>query len=250
MNENMLNEITPGVLKIDSDKKGPDEVEYKGNIYFRFMDYFYIQNKNLDELNPEQVSNLCRARAMHPALINKANEVVRHLLKTLTQTIRPSSLLEIGAGRTPVFETDDEAIPSHYLLSDADAEVIKYHTELNRECYNFSHDICELPNLENFLEMAIAVFVLHFPFHKSQLLEIKKRLKPSGVIVANVYRRSSSAREELTKNIKDAGFELVKIQDANDLCHDHEYWIFGKEILHVQNCALELKNIIIKYGLQ
>lgn len=246
----MLNEVTPGVLKIESDKKGPDEVEYKGNTYFRFMDYFYIQNKNLDELNYEQVSNLCRARAMYPALISSANEVVRNFLKSLVKAIQPSSLLEIGAGQNPVFKTGDDAIPSRYILSDADVEVIKYHTELNGECYNFSQDICELPNSENFLEMAIAAFVLHFPFHNSQLLEIKKRLKPSGVVVANVYRRSIASREELTRDIKDAGFEIAKIQDTNNLCHDHEYWIFGKESLPVQNCALKLKNIITQYSSQ
>jgi hypothetical protein len=250
MSSELFREITPGVLKIDSDERGPAEVEYENSIYFRFMDYFYIQNNNLDELTSEQVSNLCRARALYPHLITLTNDAVRNIFKVLAQAVKPHSLLEIGAGRNPVFKMGDSSTPDRYILADADPEVIDHYKNLSRECYNFSHDFCELPDLDNFFEMAIAVFVLHFPFYESQLLEIKKRLKPSGIVVANVYRRSNASREILTQGIEKLGFEIIKIQDPKNLCKNHEYWIFGEEKSSIENCANKLMEIIMELNSQ
>jgi SAM-dependent methyltransferase len=245
MNENFLEEVETGVLKIKGDNPGPEEVEYKGTIYYRFMDFFYVTNKNLDELEPEQVSNLCRARVKYPDSISVVNEDVRKVFKALAQALKPSSLLEIGAGRNPIFAPNEHK-PDCYILADADSEVVTYHANLSIDCYEFSQNICELPYFDDFFEMVIAVFVLHFPFAINQLLEINRRLKVSGVIIANVYRRSSESREKLTQNMMDVGFKIIKIQDTDNLCRDHEYWILGKEHTSVQICASKLKDIIKK----
>ena len=245
MSVNLLEEIEVGVLKIKGDKPGPDKVEYNGRIYYRFMDFFYIQNCNLDELEPEQVNSLCRARAKYPNLISVVNRDVREVFKELAETIRPTSLLEIGVGRNPIFGNDGYK-PDYYILADADAEIVMHYANSNGNCYKFSKDICEIPNFDNFFEMAIAIFVMHFPFHKSQLLEIRKRLKKSGIVVANVYRRDFSSRIKLTRDITDAGFKIMKVQDSNNLCRDHEYWILGNEDAHIQNCATKLEMIIKK----
>src|SRR3990167_1114184 len=207
MNESEFEMVAPGVLKIIKNEKGPSETEYKGTKYFRFMDYFYIQTKHLDELTPEEVSNLCRARAKFPDLISQINIEVRSLFKALALEICPSSLLEIGAGRNPVFAATATK-DMHYVLSDADREVVEYHSNTDTKCYIFSDAACALPCQEGYFEMIIAVFVLHFPFYEIQLRELYRSLKPSGVIVANVYRRSSEARikiDPMTSTLLESG---------------------------------------------
>jgi hypothetical protein len=243
MNDNFLEEVEPGVLKLTSNEPGPEEVDYRGTTYYRFMDFLYIRNKNLDELSTEEVSNLCRARAKYPGLISTVNYDVRRVFKLLAEKVQPSSLLEVGAGRNPIFGNGDRK-PDYYILADADSEVVAYHANRSNDCYEFSNEICALPQFEDFFEMAIAVFVLHFPFHSNQILELSKRLKNSGVIVANIYRRSFTSREQLTFDILNVGLKILKVQDVDNLCRDHEYWILGKEEEVVQNCGSLLKEII------
>lgn len=247
MSENVLEEIEVGVLKIKGDKPGPDKVDYKGETYYRFMDFFYIQNCSLDELEPAQVSNLCRARAKYPNLISVVNHDVREVFKKLTEAVRPTNLLEIGVGLNPIFGSDGYK-PEFYILADADTEIVMHYENLNNDCYVFSKDVCEIPDFDNFFEMVIAIFVMHFPFHKNQLLEIKKRLKKSGIVVANVYRRDFASRERLARDMADVGFKIMKVQDSHNLCRDHEYWVLGQEDAHVKKCAYELEGIIKKYS--
>lgn len=243
MSETDFKMIEPGVLKFIKNEKGPSETEFKGTKYFRFMDYFYTRTKHLDQLNPIEVSNLCRARAQFPELISKPNVEVRTLFKSLALKIGPTSLLEIGAGLNPVFATS-ATNGMHYVLSDADLEVVKSHSSSDTDCYIFSDTACELPYQEEYFEMVIAVFVLHFPFYKVQLRELSRTLKPTGVIVANVYRRSSEARKQLASDIEDSGFKILRVQDTKDLCLDHEYWILGKSEAQMESCASTLKQLI------
>lgn len=248
MNDDSFVEITPGVYKMKPEEKGLSTVEFQGKTYFRFMDYFYIETENLDDLKPEQVSNLCRARAMYPHLISPVNIEVRQNFKALVEIVRPSKLLEIGAGQDPVLSLD-ETEQIHYVLSDADTSVVTHHTKAGRECYEFSKNICNVPDLNDLFDMAIAVFVLHFPFHKNQLLELSKRLKPSGIIVANVYRRNSESRDILMNEMLDAGFISLRIPDNVEICRDHEYWIIGKQDSQLKKYAHILEKLVLKQNL-
>lgn len=243
MNEILLQEVEPGVLKLMTGEAGPDEITYKGTNYYRFMDFFYIQNKDFDDLAPEAVSNLCRARAKFPHLISDVNQDVRRIFKVLVQKINPTNLLEIGVGKNPIFGSTD-AKPNQYILADADNEIVEFHKNSNNDCYNFSEQTCQIPSFDSFFDMAIAVFVLHFPFHINQIVEVYTRIKNSGVVIANVYRRDFASREKLTCDILSTGFKILKVQDSANLCRDHEYWILGKDDKDIQNCASILKNIL------
>lgn len=245
MEENAFCEVEPGVLKTINDEIGPEAVGYKGRLYYRFMDFFYIRTKNLDELSPAEVSYLCRARAKYPHLISNVNEDVRRIFKEYARIINPFSLLEIGVGKNPVLGLAD-CKPKHYILADADQEVVAYHSSIANICYEFSRDVCKLPKYENFFEMAIAVFVFHFPFHTNQILELTTRLKPRGIIVANVYRRSAASRAALTDAIASAGLTIEKVQDYSNLCRDHEYWLLGKDCEQVKKCTSILDKIVNK----
>lgn len=235
--------IEPGVLKIKNNMKGPKETEHEGIKYFRFMDFFYTRTEDLDQLSPDEVSNLCRARARFPTLISQPNIEVRSLFKALALEIGPSSLLEIGAGLNPLF-AGTTTMGMHYVLSDADQEVVKSHSNTDTECYIFSDAACVLPHQEGHFEMVIAVFVLHFPFYKTQLIELYRTLNKTGVIIANVYRRSDNARIQLTSDIESSGFKILKVKDTKHLCLNHEYWILGKSEAQMKICASTLKKII------
>ncbi|MNR33546.1 hypothetical protein D3C85_1512280 [compost metagenome] len=119
-----------------------------------------------------------------------------------------------------------------------------HHVNSSTECYVFSETACGLPLDENYFEMVMAVFVLHFPFYKTQLDELHKRLKVSGVVIANVYRRSANSRERLIADMECSGFKVLKVQDANNLCVEHEYWILGKQDAQMEICASTLKELI------
>lgn len=243
MCESEFEMVEPGVLKVKNNTKGPKETVHKGIKYFRFMDFFYTRTEDLEQLSPDEVSNLCRARAKFPDLISQPNIEVRSLFKALALEISPSSLLEIGAGLNPVF-AGTVTTGMHYVLSDADKEVVQTHSSTETECYIFSDAACILPCREGHFEMVIAVFVLHFPFYKAQLVELHRTLNDTGVIVANVYRRSSSARTQLASDIESSGFKILIIKDTKDLCLNHEYWILGKNEAQMENCASTLKKLI------
>jgi hypothetical protein len=244
MKKKPLHEIEPGVLKLESKKPGPPSLSHDGTTYYRFMDFLYIQNRDFDDLAPEVVSNLCRARAKYPHLISVVNQDVRRIFRALVEILEPMSLLEIGSGKSPIFGIADCKI-DQYILADADSEVVKHQINLNRNCYKFSDGICEIPSKDILFDMAIAIFVLHFPFYPNQIAELYKRMKKSGVFIANVYRRDSASRKKLTFDITNAGFEIIKVQDVDNLCREHEYWILGKEDKYIQNCALALKEILL-----
>ena len=243
MSEFEFEMIEPGVLKVKNSIKGPKETEHEGNKYFRFMDVFYTRTQDLDQLSPEEVSNLCRARARFPDLISQPNIEVRSLFKALAMEINPTRLLEIGAGRNPVF-AGTASNNMHYVISDADHEVVKSHTSTETECYIFSETACILPCQEGHFEMVIAVFVLHFPFYKAQLSELYRTLNNTGVIVANVYRRSTNARLQLASDIENSGFKILVVKDTKDLCLNHEYWILGKSEAQMRACATTLEKLI------
>lgn len=245
MTEFEFEEITPGVLIINSESLGPEDVVYLGKKYFRFMDYLYVQNPNLAALSADEVCNLCRARVIRSDLISPVNAKVRDIFKSLVEGVGLDSVLEIGAGRTPVFAVQDIK-PNQYYLADADAEVVAYHTAIGNECYIFSEEMCDFPDSVESLDMVIAVFVLHFPFHENQLSQLNKRLKETGVIVANVYRRDQESREILGQEMTRVGFKVIKVKDENNLCRDHEYWIIGKQMSRLQACASILKELLSK----
>lgn len=242
MVERYFEVIEPNVLKVVGDEKGPDETTHNGKKYYRFMDFFYTYTPFLDELEAVDVSHLCRARAKFPNLISQTNTDVRELFRRVAVELAPKTFLEIGAGFHPIFNKSKQDCAG-YVISDADPEVIEKFSHLNYICQVFSSESCELEFGDGHFELVMAVFVLHFPFYENQLAELYRAMSPSGAMIANVYRRTVEAKNRLSVDMEAAGFKVHKVIDQKKLCKDHEYWVIGKELNILYNCAETLKRI-------
>lgn len=242
MSSRIFEMVEPDVLKVVGNDKGPDEAEHDGKTYYRFMDFFYTYTPFLDELDADGVNNLCRARARFPGLISQTNIDVRKLFKQIAVELAPKTFLEIGAGSHPIFHNQPQNCAG-YIISDADPEVIEKLRGWGNECQIFSNSECELYFDDGHFELVMAVFVLHFPFYKNQLAELYRTMSPFGVMIANVYRRTVEAKGKLCADIESAGFKVHKVHDSKELCRDHEYWIVGKDLNCLYNCAKTLERI-------
>ncbi|WP_064118909.1 methyltransferase domain-containing protein [Pseudomonas fluorescens] len=242
MSDHRFEMIEPEVLKVLGDKKGPDKAEHEGKTYYRFMDFFYTYTPYLDELTAVEVSDLCRARANHPELISQTNIDVRNLFKRVAVELSPKTFLEIGAGSHPIFY-DEPQNSTDFIISDADQDVIDRLENQQNKCQLFSNTQYKLHFNDNHFELVMAVFVLHFPFYKEQLIELYRTMSPHGAMIANVYRRTIEAKERLHADMEEAGFKIYKIHDTKELCRDHEYWIIGKDLNHLYNCGEVLMRV-------
>ncbi|MCK9779836.1 class I SAM-dependent methyltransferase [Pseudomonas syringae] len=242
MNNRTFEMVEPNVLKVLGAEKGPGETEYEGKTYYRFMDFFYTYTPFLDELSADEVNNLCRARAKFPDLISQTNIDVRKLFKQIAVELAPKTFLEIGAGSHPIFQSQPQNC-TKYIISDADPEVIEKLRSFGNACQIFSSSECKLHFDDGHFELVMAVFVLHFPFYKNQLAELYRVMSPSGAMIANVYRRTMEAKNQLSSDIENAGFKIHKVHDYKKLCKDHEYWIVGKDLKFLHSCARTLNRI-------
>ncbi|XFB05004.1 class I SAM-dependent methyltransferase [Azotobacter salinestris] len=237
-----IEEVSAGVFMMLNGERGPGELDFEGQRLFRFMDCFYIRKQHLDELSPEEVKNLCRVRENFPGLIDPANSEVHALFARLIERIQPRKLLEIGAGTRPVLAE----VPPYmdYVLSDADRAVFSDTEGVGSNCHVFSGSEYKLPHSDSYFEMVVAVFVLQFPFYKEQIAELYRCLAPSGIVVANMYRRTELSRERLAGDFECAGFKLYKLPDIKSLCRGHEYWILGKDYESVMACGKSLEELM------
>jgi hypothetical protein len=231
--------FSPDIFKITGVQKGPDCIFYDGVVWHRFMDVFYLKKRCLDELSPQEVSSLCRARATYPQLIGPANQYVRELLRSLVLEISPQSLLEIGAGNQPLIQPAPDGM--RYVLADADLQVVNTHRFSGAECHHFSDCSPPLPSSIGGFDMGVAVFVFQFKFYCGQLAQLAQCMKDEGVVVGNVYRRTVESRAELKANIESAGFFVTVVDDVQRRCRDNAYWIFSKSLQSVENAAEKLK---------
>lgn len=218
---NGLTKIYEGIYC--SDQHSEAEVQHDGWILQRFMNIFYIY-RDADALSPEEVEALCRARAEHPSsFAGGANGKVRQLFRRFIYSLRPSKLVEVGAGTNPIFsEAEAERAGIFYVRSDADP--------MNAKSENvFSGTRGSLPYPSEHFDLAMAIFVLHFKFYEVQIIELHRCLSQAGLFIANVYRRSSTSRSTLVEDFRRAGFSCLLMDDPHHLCHEHQYLLATKD---------------------
>lgn len=213
-----------GVYKNEGVQVGPKTIEYEGRILYRFMDRFYIRCVT-EKLTPDEVRELCRARARSPEVVGAADREVQALFRAFVNRRQPARLLEVGAGMNPILRPEDLAAgerPMLYVGCDADPA-----TTAGRTLFSGSNP--RLPYEPDFFQMVVAVFVLHFHLFVEQIDEIKRCLTPSGVFVANVYRRTNSSMTRLASSFTDGGLFVRRLADPRSLCDGHEYWAISKD---------------------
>ena len=237
--EDMITEINQGVFRLASGSKGPKEIFHNGEKLFRFMDCLYVRQEHLEDLSPLEVTNLCRARAQYPSLIGGVNGEVKGIFSRLIHALSPSKLLEIGAGSNPVLA---ECPPEmNYVTSDADADA---GSGDQGSLIEFSDVHSHLPYQDEFFDMIVAVFVLHFRFYQAQVGELFRCMAKDGVFVANVYRRRQCSRMELQWGFESVGFSVVRISDPKQLCEMHEFWVVGKDLARVSHAVGKLEKLL------
>ena len=162
--------------------------------------------------------------------------MVRQLFRSFIWKLRPKNILEIGAGGRPILsaaEADEQGIS--YTTADADPDI--------EGCF-FSGMNSKLEFPENHFELAAAVFVLHFYFYEAQIAELHRCLSPNGVFLANVYYRTQESREKLKQSFDSRGLKLLVINDPQQLCRDHEYWLAGKDSASLEVAQKFLRDLL------
>ncbi|MFC0711474.1 methyltransferase domain-containing protein [Azorhizophilus paspali] len=236
-----VEEVSEGVFKLRDKNVGPDVIEYDGGRLYRFMDGFYVRREHLDEMSPAEVSSLCRARLGVPQSINPVNKEVKENFRLLTRRLGARNILEIGAGRHPLFESAPTG--TFYALADADEEVRGGLTEPN-EFNEFSESAPDLKYRDGQFDLIVAVFVFQFPFYPAQISEVARCLAQDGVLVANVYRRRIESRIILKEQFLSSGLNVKSISDPKKLCRDHEYWVIGRTQENIDECVKLLLELI------
>lgn len=203
---------------------GPPSLTISGVLHQRFMDYLYTPMP-LDELDARQVQVLNRLRRdlMTQGAARRANYRVKRVFNALIATVEPARMLEWGCGYEPLFGWD---VQFDYFATDIDPTVIAFQGKRGI--------ICQTPEViativkPSSVDIIPAVFVFHFRISDQDIDSMYTLLKPGGVVVANVYRRSAAAREHLEKTLSARGFTVSRHDDPQKLCTNHEYWIMSK----------------------
>lgn len=231
-----ISHLCGGIYLNEAVSIGPEYLEYEGLVLRRFMDMFYIRGVT-EDLEPAEVSTICKVRAQRLGLLGPANMKVHQLFKSLICRRSPRTLLEIGAGVNPVMSDNDlQQLPIRYVKCDADASAA------DGVC-QFSESVASLPYPSESFDMAIAVFVLHFRFCDRQVAELYRCLSSTGVFVANVYRRGDESLRRLAQSFEAAGFVVAKLLDPKKLCEGHQYWVCSKDPKSAAEALAEIAHI-------
>lgn len=197
--------------------------EWAGVPYYRFMNKFYVSNRELDRLSMNEVICLCRARDKYSSSIGAPNGRVKEIFRAVTMNLSPRVVVEIGAGSRPLFRAEDAAF--EYVVLDADLDALAACDGSKAE---FSNEIFKIDALDGSTDLILAVFVFQFEVYRSQIEEVARILSDDGALVVNIYRRSQESRRGLEALLQENGLIVKAMEDPEGLCRDHEYWIVSK----------------------
>jgi len=218
---------TTGVLYVDGPGPNPPSIECDGTSYSRFHDFIYV-SKQLEDLDEQQVVAVCTLRdEFATAQQLDPNRKIRQIFVDLVKTFRPKVLLELGPGNRPLFEAGTEAFL--YELLDLNEENVHRLTAIGH-CASLFKDRTALGLKAGSVDLVVAVFVFQFNIAASQIDEMLRVLSRTGLIVANVYRRSPPAREQLRHHFESRGCGVKIVQRAHGVEHNHEYWLIGRDL--------------------
>ncbi|WP_404344231.1 class I SAM-dependent methyltransferase [Vreelandella venusta] len=241
MQNGSLEVFANGVYKLNSKEKGPEVISFENKLLYRFMDHLYVEKENLEDLTSDEVSDLCRARASYPVLIDEANSSVKKNFKEFIHRKNPQCIFEIGAGESPLLDCVDTKVS--YAVCDADASLLDKEKK-GLVFHNFSFESPNIPFGDNYFDLVVAVFVLHFQFYEVQIKELARCIADDGVFLANIYRRKESGRVGLVQKFEQYGFYVFRLEDPQELCKNHEYWVIGKKEKNVESDVALFKSIL------
>ena len=216
-----------GVLYVDGPGPNPATIECDGIEYFRFHDFIYVSTR-VEELDESQVIAVCTLRdefATDQQL--EPNRKIRGIFIELVRAFKPGVLLELGPGIKPLFEVGKESF--RYELLDLNEGNVQRLTAIGHRAVLFKNQ-SSLDMESGSVDLVVAIFVFQFCIAASQIDELLRTLSRTGLMVANVYRRSPDARVELRRQFEGRGFDVRISRRAHGVEHNHEYWIIGRNL--------------------
>lgn len=203
----------------------PKEHMIDGRLFHRFCDFILIPCLT-ENLLPQQVVlvNSIRAKYLnHGQFV--VNTTVRKYFLKLIQVVEPTTMLELGPSVNPLISQPSQ--PNNCFLADFSKEAIVSLKKQNLICEHFGvNDKLRFSN--NSIDLIFSIFVLQFNVSVNQIGELNRVLSDDGLVIANVYKRSSNSKEKLLKRFELQGFKCVLVRDSYNLCEKHEYWFLYK----------------------
>lgn len=214
----------------------PHSISIGGKIYYSFCDFILIPNAT-DLLSQEQVIVVNQIRTKyfktHPQF--KLNNIVQKKFKLMVEILEPNSILEFGPGSNPFTPENTTNKQLHYAdFSTESVEVLK---SLELNCNLFGKE-SSLKIQNDSIDIVVSIFVFHFDISQNQINELYRVLNTNGFVIANMYKRSVESRQMLLSRFILSGFLYSIIIDKDNICKDHEYWIFYKNENNVKMTTL------------
>jgi hypothetical protein len=212
---------------VDGPDFNPPSIECDGTEYSRFHDFIYV-SRQVEELDEQQVVAVCTLRDEFatPQQL-EPNRKIQQIFVDLVRVFRQRVLVELGPGTRPLFKAGTEAF--RYELLELNEDNVHRLTAIGY-CASLFKDRTVLDLEAGSVDLVVAVFVLQFNIAASQIDEMLRVLSWTGLIVANVYRRSPPAREQLRHLFESRGCGVEIVQRAHGVGHDHEYWIISRDL--------------------
>lgn len=186
------------------------------------MDSIYL-DRPCDKLDLKKIRVLNEAR--RPLLehdrIGTINLRVRTALAQGLRVIDAQQVLEWGCGYHPMNELLGA---SGYSGTDIDPDVIAHNRRRYPEASWHEADRNLLGIESGTQDAIVSAFVFHFRLSRLHIYTMRRVLKPTGVVLANVYRRSPGSRRDLVNMFESAGLRVHREKDTHRLCVDHEFW--------------------------
>jgi len=199
---------------------GPKRYEIDGRTYERFMDFIYLPAPT-EELTVAQTVIVNTLRHRYRRRVEwSLNTYVRGLLCRINDQLAPASVIELGVGFNPLYNSF--ALQFEYLCLDLDELAVTAARGRGLRADLF-RDESKLSMPDNAVDAILAAYVLHFALSANQLDELARVLSPEGYLIGNVYRRSAVSRAALLASLQDRDFFVQSRRLRGG--EGHELWI-------------------------
>jgi SAM-dependent methyltransferase len=113
---------------------------------------------------------------------------------------------------------------AEYVGVDIDPFVVAHNRERHpaTRWYEADKDLADIVDASR--DVIVSAFVFHFRLSRLHISTMRRILTPTGIILANVYRRSPSSRRKLASRFEREGFKVSRVPDVARVCADHEFW--------------------------
>jgi len=199
-------------LSKENEKDNPKIIDKDNKKFFRFMDQFYIPDP-VYKLSTPYVKELNTLREKYLSTIDKEynnyiiNNSIDYLLKS---NLKIQNILDFGcgngyAGSLIKNSFKDISLYGYDIRKPIKKKFLNHYSEVKFKDINSS-----LPYPDNFFDVILSFFVFQFFIPDNQLEELKRLIKPNGILYFNLIK---SADFTILKRIEDIGFTILNKEE-------------------------------------